>query len=259
MSLDKLVDSVQLDASLTSVAAAIRAKGGTSGQLQFPQGFVDAVEAIETGSGPTVDDLVAGTWPSGDITITATLGRTHTFFGVSGIRKVKMTYSGRTGNADSFFSKSGITEFVGLDLLGLYGNGWFSQCISLAKITIPKATYYEYLMCHDCANLLVVDIGGGSISRGNIFDGCKKLQTIIIRGTTVCSLGNVSNLSKTPFYPNGGIGVTGTGTLYVPASLVESYKTATNWSTLFDAGTMDVQPIEGSIYETAYADGTPIS
>lgn len=36
---------------LTSVADAIRAKGGTSGQLQFPSGFVDAVEAIETGGG----------------------------------------------------------------------------------------------------------------------------------------------------------------------------------------------------------------
>lgn len=51
MALDKLVDSSQLDTNLTSVANAIRAKGGTSGQLQFPQGFVDAVEAIETGGG----------------------------------------------------------------------------------------------------------------------------------------------------------------------------------------------------------------
>ena len=38
-------------ADLTDIADAIRAKGGTSGQLQFPQGFVDAVEAIETGGG----------------------------------------------------------------------------------------------------------------------------------------------------------------------------------------------------------------
>lgn len=51
MALDKLVDSSQLDSNLTSVANAIRAKGGTSAQLAFPQGFVDAVEAIETGGG----------------------------------------------------------------------------------------------------------------------------------------------------------------------------------------------------------------
>lgn len=48
MSVDKLVDSTQLDADLTSVANAIRAKGGTSGALSFPNGFISAVEAIET-------------------------------------------------------------------------------------------------------------------------------------------------------------------------------------------------------------------
>lgn len=46
MSLDKLVDSAALDANLTSVANAIRTKGGTSGPMAFPAGFVAAVEAI---------------------------------------------------------------------------------------------------------------------------------------------------------------------------------------------------------------------
>lgn len=49
MALDKLVDSTQLDADLTSVANAIRTKGGTSAQLAFPVDFVSAVEDIETG------------------------------------------------------------------------------------------------------------------------------------------------------------------------------------------------------------------
>lgn len=51
MSVDKLVDSTQLDADLTAVADAIRTKGGTSGQLSFPQGFVDAIDNIQTGGG----------------------------------------------------------------------------------------------------------------------------------------------------------------------------------------------------------------
>lgn len=51
MALDKLVDSTQLDADLTSVANAIRAKGGTSAQLAFPAGFVSAIGAILTGGG----------------------------------------------------------------------------------------------------------------------------------------------------------------------------------------------------------------
>lgn len=37
-------------ADLTSVADAIRAKGGTSGQLVYPAGFVSAIQALQTGS-----------------------------------------------------------------------------------------------------------------------------------------------------------------------------------------------------------------
>lgn len=56
MSADKLVDSTQLDADLTSVANAIRTKGGTSASLTFPSDFVSAINAI-SGGGMTVTDV----------------------------------------------------------------------------------------------------------------------------------------------------------------------------------------------------------
>ena len=56
MAVDKLVDSTQLNADLTSVANAIRTKGGTSAQLAFPSGFVSAVQAIPTGGGGGSDE-----------------------------------------------------------------------------------------------------------------------------------------------------------------------------------------------------------
>ncbi len=62
MALDKLVDSAQLDAGLASVAGAIRTKGGTSAQLQFPAGFVSAVEAIPTGGGGGAQTIATGTF-----------------------------------------------------------------------------------------------------------------------------------------------------------------------------------------------------
>lgn len=58
MALDKLVDSAVLDAGLTSVADAIRTKDGTTGQLAFPDGFVEAVGAIQAGGG----EGVAASW-----------------------------------------------------------------------------------------------------------------------------------------------------------------------------------------------------
>lgn len=49
MAVDKLVDSTQLDADLTTVANAIRTKGGTSASLAFPAGFAAAIAAIPSG------------------------------------------------------------------------------------------------------------------------------------------------------------------------------------------------------------------
>ena len=52
---NKLVDATQLDADLTSVADAIREKGGTSEELTFPGGFVDAIGNISGGGGSIGD------------------------------------------------------------------------------------------------------------------------------------------------------------------------------------------------------------
>lgn len=54
MSVDKLVDSTQLDSDLTSVANAIRTKGGTSASLTFPTDFITAINAISGGGGSTL-------------------------------------------------------------------------------------------------------------------------------------------------------------------------------------------------------------
>jgi hypothetical protein len=50
MVVDKLVDSTQLNTDLTSIANAIRTKGGTSDQLAFPTGFVTAINDIQSES-----------------------------------------------------------------------------------------------------------------------------------------------------------------------------------------------------------------
>ena len=45
-----MADYLTNDTDLTSVADAIRTKGGTSDPLTYPAGFVSAIEAIPTGS-----------------------------------------------------------------------------------------------------------------------------------------------------------------------------------------------------------------
>lgn len=45
----KVIDAEKLEADLTSVADTIRAKGGTTDQLEWPEGYKAAVNDIETG------------------------------------------------------------------------------------------------------------------------------------------------------------------------------------------------------------------
>lgn len=78
MAYDKVVDSAALDTQLTSIADAIRAKTGGSNSLVFPDGFLQAIAAIEAGGGGGGGDggwaidgftLLSGTFtPESDIT-----------------------------------------------------------------------------------------------------------------------------------------------------------------------------------------------
>ena len=79
MAIDKAIDSTQLDADLASIANAIRTKGGTSAQLAFPIGFVQAIGNIQTGGGGV--EMESGTFTlSGNIqnkTVSVSFNPTH--------------------------------------------------------------------------------------------------------------------------------------------------------------------------------------
>ena len=74
MAVDKLVDSVQLDSNLESVADAIRTKGGTSAGIAFPSGFISAINAISTGA-----EFVKGSFTVGDNDTSHTINFGKTF------------------------------------------------------------------------------------------------------------------------------------------------------------------------------------
>jgi hypothetical protein len=110
MAVDKLVDSTQLDADLTSVANAIRTKGGTSASLAFPTGFVSAIDAIPTGGGggTTIDTAGDYTINAGD-TITMGTGLTGALT-ASGQRVLTNSWDFKTGLVDSV---GGLTATLG--------------------------------------------------------------------------------------------------------------------------------------------------
>ena len=58
MAYDKVIDSSKLDSDLTSVADAIRRKGGTTAAVEFPAGFVSAIEEIAEMAAALVDAVL---------------------------------------------------------------------------------------------------------------------------------------------------------------------------------------------------------
>lgn len=82
-----MADYLTTDTELTSVANAIRTKGGTSSPLVYPAGFVSAINAIPTGGGGIkyakfdVTSSDSFTWADGD-TLSAIEFRKSVFQGV---------------------------------------------------------------------------------------------------------------------------------------------------------------------------------
>ena len=107
MAYDKVVDSASLDSKLTQVADAIRTKGNTSADLQFPSGFISAIQAIQTGTElkivVSVTSGAAVTATKGSNTVSGTSVNNSCVLTVpeAGTWSVKATHNGQTSGTKS--------------------------------------------------------------------------------------------------------------------------------------------------------------
>lgn len=255
MAVDKLVDSTQLDADLTSVANAIRTKGGTSASLAFPADFVSAVEAIPTGGGGwTTDGIADGTEPSGAISISGTSIIGYAFCNRGGITDVHGPNVTTVGNY-AFAYAAGL-EVVRLDAwegTTSTNNYIFGYAGSASKtiIILPSLVNFGSRMFAR-GYFKAIDIGpnsSGSINADTFYtnSAAQTVGTLILRRTSAVVTATSTDAIK------------GLRDVYVPSALIASYEQASNWSTRVTGGYITFHAIEGSIYETQYADGTPIT
>ena len=101
-------------------------------------------------------------------------------------------------------------------------------CTALTKATLPYVKSLVRYAFRNCTALQTVDLGSDSVEKltisANTFNGASALTTLVIRTNSVSTLQNTTAFTGTPI-------ANGTGCIYVPSSLVDSYKAATNWST----------------------------
>ena len=103
------------------------------------------------------------------------------------------------------------------------GDYAFYECTALTTVNLPAATSIGWNAFNGCTSLTTIDLPVVTSMDSNAFYGCTALTTLIIRSSTICSLGNTKAFESTPI-------ASGTGYVYVPRALVNSYKSATNWS-----------------------------
>lgn len=109
------------------------------------------------------------------------------------------------------------------------GYSAFGRCYSLIAVNFPTCTNisdYAFRSCHGLAAASfpnVADIGS------YVFFECYNLKSLYLTGSSLCKLSNSNAFASTPI--GGYSASTGTyGSIYVPASLLTSYQTATNWT-----------------------------
>ena len=102
------------------------------------------------------------------------------------------------------------------------GASTFMNCTNLTTVNLPKCTSIGVSAFNSCTNLTTVNLPKCATIGIFAFVNCTNLTTIILNNRKIVTLEDGAF--------HGSSIANGTGYIYVPDNLVDSYKTATNWS-----------------------------
>ena len=145
---------------------------------------------------------------------------------------------------DDFSNTNGVYIDDGIDEIGQYafsycsnltsvdfpattsiGESAFRDCSKLTSANFPAVTSIRGSAFSSCSNLTSVDFQAATSIGGNAFYNCSNLTSLILRKSdSICTLANTNAFNITPIK-------SGTGYIYVPRALMDTYKAASNWST----------------------------
>ena len=243
-------------------------------------GTVDTTlnNSVTVNVGVNWDGFAAGTWPVGNAVLSNSVTDipAYAFYDDAGITSI----SGPevlTINEYGIYKCTGLTSvyFPKVTRIGESTNNSrisyvFSSCTNLRTINLPELLNancgYNLALLGKAGAFVTIVVPKITFLGAHTFRGC--LAEAIDIGPDLTTLSQYNFYSGT--YNNiilrrtAGVVdapashcITSIGSstkVWVPNALIDSYKAATNWSAKGDI----FYAIEGSIYEHAYADGTPI-
>lgn len=247
------------------ISGKITISGGGGGGGLSLEDYLNRIAPEGSVSVPSVTKLLGFAFAENDVmtdfsAASVTRIGERDFWGCSELTNVTMpelAYAGMSSVADESinqtttchaFQESHKLGNINLPKLQKAGAGLFYRCgfgqsTYNAVVVLPAITLLGQ-NAFTQGKFKAVDLGPNLTKLYNDTFYGGTYDTVILRSTTLVVANNRD-------------AVRGITKLYVPSALVASYATATNWST--DAASRTVLAIEGSQYETHYADGTPIA
>lgn len=215
----------------------ITIEGGTSVRLPTAGKYCDRdIVVTATGGGGGDSDelakLLTNKLTSLDSNVTSV--RQFAFRGATALTSVNLPKATSIAT-NAFYGCTKLTS-VNFPLVTSIGENAFNGCSILPSIILPSLTSGASYMFRYCYKLLTIDLSVITNIVANMFGDCRVLTAVILRSETMCTLAATSGFyncyhfhgtENSQYNPDG----LKDGYIYVPRALIDSYKTATNWST----------------------------
>ena len=221
--MSQLIDNLNTIESIkTDIKAAIENKGVDMTGVSFP-GYASKIGEISGGGtvGWDQKSFTEGTIEIINLDNSASFVVSSAFDGNKTIQTVNLPYATIVRNY-AFRSCTSLAQ-VNLPVCSYIGGSAFQGCTSLSQVNLPMCSYIGSSAFYQCFQLAQVNLPMCSYIGSNAFRNCISLSIITIGYSSVCSLNASSTFYRTPIE-------SGTGSIYVPTSLVSDYQSASNWS-----------------------------
>lgn len=227
------VDALNVTENGTYTASSGHAYNPVSVNVPIPSGYIQptgtssitengiynissfaSVDVNVAGGGESLDDFIEGK--------TVTLNTNASYIRAS-------LYYRYAGSLETIYAPN-VTS------VGLYA---FASCSTLKQIYCPEVTRLGSYAFQSCTSLSEINMPKLTATNVGAFTGCKSLMSIYLLSNSVASLYGSNAFFSTPMQYSSYTG--SFGSIYVPASLVSDYKTATHWSYYADRITSYVE------------------
>lgn len=172
------------------------------------------------------DGLITGTLTSYTNSRVSRIGD-YTFISNSNITSVNFPKVVAI-NVSAFYRCSNLTTAIFPLATVVYYSAFYS-CSRLTSIVFPSLKEVNPYTFAYCSSLAVASFPACTGIFSGAFYRCLNLKSLYLTGSSLCKLSKSDAFYSTPIY--GYSTSAGTyGSIYVPASLLASYKAATNWA-----------------------------